>query len=123
MPLGYGKLLICCICYFSAHGLNSLFRNSFQWELLFIGTSQPISVVDDLACFCLISGFTELNLQTHLRAIFVLCVPFYMPAFVTSIWIYFHMGPYFVVVTPNQITVSKYKFTFSQDNVLSFLKK
>ena len=27
------------------------------------------------------SGFTELNLQTHLKAIFVICVPFYKPAF------------------------------------------
>ena len=95
----------------------------FSGSLCLAGTSQSISAVDDLACFCLMYGFTELNLRTHLRALFVLGVPFYMPAFAISIWIHFDMDSYFVVVTPNQMALSKYEFIFSQDNVFSFLKK
>ena len=50
-------------------------------SLCFIGTSQFISPVNDLTRFCLIWVFTELNLRTQLRAIFVLCVLFYKPTF------------------------------------------
>ena len=50
----------------------SLFGNSFSESLCFIGTSQFISPVQDLTRFCLIRVFTELNLQTHLRAVFIL---------------------------------------------------
>ena len=53
----------------------------FSESLCFIGTSQSISGVHDLTRFCLMSVFIELNLRTHLRIIFVLCVPFYKPAF------------------------------------------
>ena len=53
----------------------------FSESLCFIGTSQSISRVHDLTRFCLMSVFIELNLRTHLRVIFVLCVPFYKPAF------------------------------------------
>ena len=50
-------------------------------SLCFIGTSQSISRVHDLTPFCLMWVFIELHLRTHLRVIFVLCDPFYKPAF------------------------------------------
>ena len=49
-----------------------------HYSLCFKGTSQFISSVHDLIRFCLMWVFTELNLRTHLRVIFVL---FYKPAF------------------------------------------
>ena len=52
----------------------------FSESLCFIGTSQFISSVHDLTRFFLICIFTELNLQTHLRPIIVLCIRFYNPA-------------------------------------------
>ena len=53
----------------------------FSESLCFIGTSQFISAAHDLTRFCLMWSFTELNLRTHLRASFALCVPFYKPIF------------------------------------------
>ena len=53
----------------------------FSESLGFIGAIQLISAIQDLIRFFLMWVFTELNLRTHLRAIFVLCVPFYEPAF------------------------------------------
>ena len=50
-------------------------------SLCFIRTSQFISPVHDLTYFCLTFGFTELNLRTHLRTIFNLCIPFHKPVF------------------------------------------
>ena len=55
----------------------------FSESLCFIRTSRFISVVHNLTCFCLIWGFTELILRTHMRALFVLCVYFYKHAFPT----------------------------------------
>ena len=52
-----------------------------HYSLCLIGTSQFISSVHDLIRFCLMWVFTESNLRTHLRVIFVLCVLFYKPAF------------------------------------------
>ena len=53
----------------------------FSESLCFIGISQFISSVHDLTRFCLTQVLNELNLQTHLRAVFVFCVPFYKPVF------------------------------------------
>ena len=53
----------------------------FSESLYSIRTSRFISAVHELTRFCPMWGFTELNFWTHLRAIFVLCVPFYKPAF------------------------------------------
>ena len=53
----------------------------FNENLCFIRTNQFISLVHDLTRFCLMWGFTELNLRTQLRATHDLCVPFYKPAF------------------------------------------
>ena len=53
----------------------------FSEILCLIETSQFIFSVDDLTRFCQMEVFTELNLRTHLRTIFVLYVPFYKPAF------------------------------------------
>ena len=53
----------------------------FSESLCFIGNSQFIFSVRDLTRFCWMEVFTELNLQSHLRATFVLYVPFYKPAF------------------------------------------
>ena len=63
----------------------------FSESLCFIGTSQLISSVHDLICFCLMWVLTKSNLWTPLRAIFVLCIPFYKPAFdiIYLITIYF----------------------------------
>ena len=52
----------------------------FSESLCFIGTSQFIYSVQYLTRFCLTWVFTKLHLQTHLRAISVLCVSFYQPA-------------------------------------------
>ena len=54
---------------------------SESWR--FIGTSQFISPIQYLTRFCFMLDFTELNLRTHFRDIFVLRVPFYKPAFAT----------------------------------------
>ena len=56
---------------------------NFSESLCFIGTSQFISSIHDLTRFCLMWVFepTELNLRTHLRAIYILFVPFYKLAF------------------------------------------
>ena len=81
MPLEYGKLFwICFICYLSAC-LLVRWEIHFNEGLCFIGTSQFISSVHDLTRFCLLWVFTEFNLRTHLKAIFIPCVPFYKPAF------------------------------------------
>ena len=53
----------------------------FNESLCFIETSPLISSVHDLTRFCLMWVFTEFNLWTHLKAIFILCVSFYKPAF------------------------------------------
>ena len=60
---------------------DSLVGNPFSENLCYIGTSQFISDVYDLALFCLMWGFTELNFRTHLKAIFFLYVPFYKAVF------------------------------------------
>ena len=52
----------------------------FNESLCLIGTIQFISSVHDLTRFFLICIFTELNLQTHLMPIIVLCIRFYNPA-------------------------------------------
>ena len=53
----------------------------FSESLCFIGASQFISPIQYLTRFCFMWDFTELNLRNHLRDIFILCVPFYKPAF------------------------------------------
>ena len=53
----------------------------FSESFCFIGTSQFISSVHDLTHLYLMWVFTEFNLRTHMWAVFVLCVPFYKPAF------------------------------------------
>ena len=53
----------------------------FSESFYFTGTSQFISCVHDLTHFYLMWVFTEFNLRTHMWAVFVLCVPFYKPAF------------------------------------------
>ena len=53
----------------------------FSESFCFIEASQFISPVQYMTHFCLMWDFTELNLRTHLRDIFVFCVPFYKPAF------------------------------------------
>ena len=68
-------LLFICSCLIVRSEIH------FSESLCFIGTSQFISSVHDLTRFCLMLVLTELNLRTHLRAIFVLLVPFYKPAF------------------------------------------
>ena len=61
----------------------SLFSSEipFSESLCFIGASQLISPIQCLTRFCFMWDFTELKLRTHLRVIFVLCIPFYKPAF------------------------------------------
>ena len=75
----------------------------FSERLCFIGTSQFISSVQDLTHFCLMWVLTKLSLQTHLRAIFVLCVPFYRPAFDII---------YLIVILFSVIDVSSYSFIY-----------
>ena len=53
----------------------------FSESLCFIGASQFISPILYSTRFCFMWDSTELNLRTHLRVIFVLCVTFYKPAF------------------------------------------
>ena len=67
-------LLFICSCLIVRSKID------FSKSLRFIGTSQFISSIHDLIRFCLMWVFTELNLRTHLWAIFVLCAPFYKPA-------------------------------------------
>ena len=68
-------LLFICSCLIVRSKIH------FSESLCFIGTSQFISSVHDLTRFCLMWVLAELNLRTHLRIIFVLCVPFYKPPF------------------------------------------
>ena len=68
-------LLIICSCLIARLEIN------FSESFCFIGTSQFISSVHDLTDFYLMWVFTEFNLRTHMWAVFVLCVPFYKPAF------------------------------------------
>ena len=68
-------LLFICSC------LTVCSEISFSESKCFMETSQFISPVHDLTHFCLMWVFTELNLRTPLRAIFVFCVPFYKPTF------------------------------------------
>ena len=82
MPLSYGKLFwICFFLLFFCSCLIVCSKITFSESLCYTGTSQFISVVRNLSRFCLMWSLTELNFQTHLRAIFVLCVLFYNPAF------------------------------------------
>ena len=67
-------LLFICSCFIVCSEFP------YSESFCFIGTNQFISSVRDLSCFCLVWIFTELILRTHLRAIFVLCIPFYKPA-------------------------------------------
>ena len=53
----------------------------FSESFCFVGASQFISPMQYLTRFCFMWDFSELNLRTHLRVIFVLCVPYYKPAF------------------------------------------
>ena len=69
-------MLFCCSCLIDCSKI--IFRES----LCFIGTNQFISTVHGLTRFCLMWGFTESNLQSHLKTIFILCAPFYKPVFV-----------------------------------------
>ena len=68
-------LLFACSCLTVSSEIH------FSESLCFIGTSQVISCVHDLTHFCLMWVFTELNLRTHLSALFVLRVTFYKSAF------------------------------------------
>ena len=58
-----------------------LFGIPLSESLCFIGANQFISPIQYLTRYCFMWDFTELNLRTHLRNIFVLCVPFYKPTF------------------------------------------
>ena len=77
MPLRCGKLFL-MFCYFSAYVLQSVLSPRV---CVYIVTSQFISALYDPTRFCLMCVFTELNLRTPLRAIFVLCDLFHKPAF------------------------------------------
>ena len=68
-------LLLICSCLIACSEIP------FSESLCLIGTSQFISPIHDLTCFFLMWVFGELDLRTHLTTIFVLCVPFYKPAF------------------------------------------
>ena len=68
-------LLYICLCLIVRWEIH------FNESLCFIETSPLISSVHDLTRFCLMWVFTEFNLWTHLKAIFILCVSFYKPAF------------------------------------------
>ena len=56
----------------------SPFGNSFQWELVFYRKQSIHSFFTWFDSFLSDLGLTELNLRTYLRAIFVLCIPFYI---------------------------------------------
>ena len=75
----------------------------FSERFCVIGTSQFISSVHDLTRFCLMWVFTEFNLRTQMWAIFVLCVPFYKPAFDII---------YLIAIRFNIIDVSSYQEGF-----------
>ena len=71
---------------FNAPLIGVQYTLSFQWtnlclKCLFKGTSHFISAVHGFTRFCIMWVFTELNLRTHFRVTFFLCVPFYNPAY------------------------------------------
>ena len=71
---------------FNALLIGVQYTLSFQWtnlclKCLFKGTSHFIPAVHGFTHFCIMWVFTELNLRTHFRATFFLCVPFYNPAY------------------------------------------